>query len=458
VRSNAATRGAEATSPGLASPLWPAITTVSGAFGILLATAYMLRNSILVLWPVIPEAIWKPATYAVLIACGLVLAAGGRKTVMPVGLLPVGAALIGSAISILPQQSLPKWAGWALLMLVAGPAVLGEAARQMRASAWRTTRLWLLAVGVVSAGWFFLRLPVLGLGDFTGVMMHAMLVGPMAGMGAVYALNFAITRKSVKWAILAALCVVTCLASGSRVAVAALTVATLVVLLSRFRLSRFAWLAVVVLVSVHFFARLPLESDSVLYEMTRTLSEKGLVNTREHLWQARVQEFKTHPFFGVGVGMAEGPGLVGAGTGSVNVEPGSSYLALLSMSGLAGTAALACLVIQLGLLVKAKSAQIPRERLAELMGIGAYLAVHAVGEGWILGVGSPLCFIFWLWLGNMADAAAAKEPLNMARHSGARTVRKRRLNRGEEALAPRPATPVSAVRPKTCASFSGRTS
>ncbi|MCU0784784.1 MAG: O-antigen ligase family protein, partial [Verrucomicrobia bacterium] len=405
----------------------------------------MLRNSILILWPVIPEAIWKPVNYAVLIGCGLVLAIGRRTTVMPLGLLLVVAALVGSAMSLLPEQSLPKWAGWALLVMVAGPGVSSEAARQLRASAWRTMRLWLLAVGVVSAGWFFLRLPVLGFGDFTGVMMHSMLVGPMAGMGAVYALNFAITRKSVKWASLAALCVVPCMASGSRVAVGALAVAIAAVLLGRFRLSHFAWLAVVVLVSAHFFGRLPFESDSVLNEMTRKLSEKGLVNSREDLWRDRLQEFKTHPFFGVGVGMAEGAGQAVDEEGMVNVEPGSSYLALLSMTGGAGAAALACLVIQLGLLVKAKSAQIPRERLAELMGIGAFLAVHAVAEGWILGVGSPLCFIFWLWLGNLADAAVAAEPINMARLTSSRTARGRRLNRSEEALASRPATPVSTV-------------
>jgi hypothetical protein len=37
--------------------------------------------------------------------------------------------------------------------------------------------------------------------------------------------------------------------------------------------------------------------------------------------------------------------------------------------------------------------------------MGALLAVHGVAEGWILAVGSPLGFIFWLWLGRLADVA-----------------------------------------------------
>jgi hypothetical protein len=38
--------------------------------------------------------------------------------------------------------------------------------------------------------------------------------------------------------------------------------------------------------------------------------------------------------------------------------------------------------------------------------VGIFLAVNGIAEGWILGFGSPLCFLFWLWLGNVGDAAA----------------------------------------------------
>jgi hypothetical protein len=49
--------------------------------------------------------------------------------------------------------------------------------------------------------------------------------------------------------------------------------------------------------------------------------------------------------------------------------------------------------------------------------VGIFLAVHGVAEGWVLAFGSPFCFLFCLWLGNVGDAAL--QP--------ARAIAKRRL-------------------------------
>jgi hypothetical protein len=101
--------------------------------------------------------------------------------------------------------------------------------------------------------------------------------------------------------------------------------------------------------------------------------------------------------------MGTGSGSVKDESGSIRVEPGSSYLAILSMTGVLGTltffGALAPLVLGL-----AYSRRINRPDRDILNVMGIYLAVHGVAEGWIISFGSPLSFLFWLWLGSLGDA------------------------------------------------------
>lgn len=39
----------------------------------------------------------------------------------------------------------------------------------------------------------------------------------------------------------------------------------------------------------------------------------------------------------------------------------------------------------------------------ELIVILVYMLVHAISEGWLLGVGSPLAVVFWLAMGRALD-------------------------------------------------------
>ena len=114
----------------------------------------------------------------------------------------------------------------------------------------------------------------------------------------------------------------------------------------------------------------------------------------------------------MGMGIRAGPGE----ENRMGIEPGSSYLAVLSMTGGVGTAvflsALGFLLFRFAF--SRRPADLDREILSV---VGIYLGVHGVAEGWIFGFGHPLCFLFWLWLGNVGDAAlqpiraTAKHPL-----------------------------------------------
>ena len=159
------------------------------------------------------------------------------------------------------------------------------------------------------------------------------------------------------------------------------------------------------------------ESDSV----GGALARKGIENTRADLWQSRIEEFKSSPVFGIGVAMGTGSGSAIEANGSIRVEPGSSYLAVLAMTGALGTVAFfsAMGLLLYGFITVQSKTPLDKDILSAA---GIFLAVHGVAEGWILGFGSPLCFLFWLWLGNFGDAAL--QPVRARTKRGLRAVRR----------------------------------
>jgi hypothetical protein len=391
------------------SELWPNIHSWAGRIPILLVIFYMLRNSVLAVWSIIPSSFWLPATYGVLILTVLYCLSKDYFNLILPGLLIAVACLPGSALASYPGQSLAKWAGWTIILLAVGPVMAGPHAKRMREAAWKTLQLSVVWIGLLSAAWFFLRLPVLGRGKFCGVMMHSMLIGPIAGLGLIIALDQAIRRCSALWSAYTIACAVPCIAAGSRSALLGTAVGILTLVMVRKRMSGLICIGIMALVFAHLFKDTSLDAyldrKGYLSEMFETVSEKGTQNTRQDLWKARWSEFQEQPLVGLGVGMGEGQGVAVSAKEKVNVEPGSSYLALLSMTGLAGTMAFVFLIAWLASRFNDIARFLPRNQLGLLMGIGAFLMVHGMAEGWILAVGSPLCFIFWLWVGRLADTA-----------------------------------------------------
>jgi hypothetical protein len=406
--------------------------TVPHVMGLILAVAYILRNSILV--SVIPGfgSTMGSVSYLMLGVC-LVYLLAAQCEINFFAMLLVLACLPGSWDSAMPDLSLPKYGGWALVVLSIGPTLLGKHARQLRNGAWTTTMILLSAIGVGSFFWWVLRLPLMGIGKFTGVMLYANTLGPLAGLGSIFALSKLIapakTNTKRAWGLVALACLISCICAASRISVIALVLAlTVFAMLERNRI-KWSLLMLFVPIVVSGGYLMTSKSESIM-ALTATLAEKGLENTREHLWRARLREFHAHPLLGVGIGVVEAKELGEGMTiedGKVSVEPGSSYLGLLSMTGLAGATALVILLISVGLKWVRCSRHLADGQASQLMVIGAFMAVNAVAEGWIIAVGSPLCFVFWLWLGHVIDSVDAAE-LQVAKK-----VRQRRIARVSEA-------------------------
>lgn len=375
--------------------------TAPQALGFLLASAWLARNSLL--------TYYAPSSLVALLCTGLLLACALLLLVPPVrvrwpGLTLVVAALPGSVVAEEPGLALPRYLGWACLLAVVGPVVSAPALPLLRNSAWRAAWLGVFALSLASAAWGALGLPVLGRGAFTGVLNHANLLGPIAGLGAALALRCWFAGAPWPALAVAAVCAAACVSAAARIALAALIITTLLLVAAYWRTAPRASVYLYTvggacILALFLSPRLPIGIGSAL----APLRQKGFQHTRAEHWSARWTEFRARPMLGNGIGAAQDYGSERDLQGQVTVEPGSGWLAVLSMTGLTGAAALTWLFAHLLRCVSHIRAGRLVPDLIDPVVTVVFLGVHALGEGWFFAVGSPLALLFWLALGLLSD-------------------------------------------------------
>jgi hypothetical protein len=404
-----------------------ALNSKAEILGATLVLLYLIRVSVLSLWAGPARPVLDLCGQAILVAGASYLIFKGVRKFLLAGIGYIVLTFPGVLMSEYFSQSFMKWAGWVLLFAIVGPVLQSEQARGLRQAAWQTFKIAFIVISIVSFFWYILRLPNLGRGAFTGVMMHSMLIGPIAGMAFLFCAHSALFKRSLFAATLGLLCLGPCLLSGSRSA--ALAVLAGVVVLTGYQVGRLGvkkslpFMSMMMLLGLlgTFFVETIQQADA-LHAYTSSLQEKGLQNTRENLWQARLDEFYANSAFGVGVGMGEegdGAGIVVNEAGSINIEPGSSYLAILSMTGVAG--AVGFIIVIAGVFRRSRiikrNFSLTHPIFAELYIIAAFLFTHMVAEGWIYAVGNPFCLLFWLCLGRRYDLVSVRKLGAKAAHS-----------------------------------------
>jgi len=369
--------------------------------GVLVVLVYFMRGTVLPRYVPVPYAGWILLTGAALaLAAGVAISGGGSWRTAWVIVLPAFGAGLVQAEQFNAAAS--RWLGLALLIIALGPVVRNPVACALRSAAWRLTVRGLTGLTAVFVLWYALRLPNLGVGFFTAFMNQCMLAGPLAGLGVVIAIARAVRGDPWRWGLLATLGVIPVLASGSRLATLATGIAG-VFLLTRRKPALGVTVALLCMLFAYRFVTKP-ATEQTGESVTSALASKGSANSRTGFWESRILEFKSSPIVGIGIGVVTGSGSARDGGLVIQVEPGSSYLAVLAMTGALGSVAF---VIAIGILVLgfARAAGDQGGDRDVLSGVGVFLAVHGVAEGWVLAFGSPLCFLFWVWLGGFGDAA-----------------------------------------------------
>ncbi len=363
---------------------------------------YFIRGSVFPWYLPVPFGAWIALNVLCLtVAAGIAIVGGGTWRAPWVIVLVAFVASITQAEEI--HTALSRWIGLSLLMLALGPVILNPTALAIRAAAWRWTLNGVTGLTAIFVLWYTLHLPCpVGRAPFAAFMNQSMILGPIAGLGVVIAAAHAVHGNSWRWGLLATLGLIPLLASGSRVAALAAGMASCYLLIRRRPLLG-AVLTLAFAVMLGYFLTRG-ENLTEGESLGGSLARKGLTNTRVELWESRITEFKSSPLFGIGVAMGTGSGTAKEADGSIRVEPGSSYLAILAMTGAVGTVAFfsALGLVLYGFMNLRRHAPLDNDILVVA---GIFLAVHGVAEGWILGFGSPLCFLFWLWLGKLGDAS-----------------------------------------------------
>lgn len=409
-------RGASAPSRAKRIPL-------GSCLAVALTGAYFARASLLAYvgsqWTI--QFVSQVSIAALVAACVYVVAGGlGRLQWCGVCFILAGGASLWHCETL--DFSLTRWAGWAMMLLAVGPIIGTPLARNFRRSAMDVLSAALVVVTLVSAGWWLAGLPNLGRGDFTGVMWHSMTLGPIAALAGLTALTRAMSRGSLAWyGVFAAAAGVATLAA-SRSALAGLVLGVMILVAMKLKRRPFlsaAVLVVGVVVAVAPEASLSFLSGVLPENFTAGLMRKSWDHTREAHWDARWEEFLYAPL--TGVGFASGwEDTAGYNEESGAIETGSSYLSILSMTGVLGASAFGWLVASAVHGAIKLWRRIDERQKTEFACFAGFWLVHLGAEGYVYGVGSLLGLTFWLWMGRLRDqldAAATPSPLRVGVNS-----------------------------------------
>lgn len=237
---------------------------------------------------------------------------------------------------------------------------------------------------------------------FQGLTNHSMTMGSVAALSMLISLGQSYTvdisrNEKIFYILVALMSFTMMLLAGSRAAVLGVLSAFVAYFFKMYqlRLGKFfqaIFIALFILVA----------SAGVWSDFTDTLNFKtsasiestgGVTSSRDDYWGYRVKEFKESPLYGVGFSVIR----YGVVSESGGVEPGSSWLALFSMTGVLGGILFVLLIISL--LKKLFFYQSTKTTVPFLFAMLIFFMVHWLFEGYMLASGTFESFYAWLILG-----------------------------------------------------------
>lgn len=141
-------------------------------------------------------------------------------------------------------------------------------------------------------------------------------------------------------------------------------------------------------------------ADGVIKKQEGNVKAGSQFNSRGSKWDARIEEFAGSPVFGVGFSAQDPDGKDEYDKRNGTIEPGSSWLAVLSMTGAVGFVLIVLMLVFPLFYLRDN----PNPFNALLLGLLVFFFLSFIAEGYIFAGGNPLCFIAWLVFGCANDA------------------------------------------------------
>lgn len=333
-------------------------------------------------------------------------------------------------LSLIVNDTLPIFNAWArlgvyvLVLFVVSPMVSNLSVNKKRKRMLMYVMDVIIILSVLSFFCYFLDINLfvrkgieleIGVGTFSGLMNHSMVLGPMSGLSSVVLLSYCLceNNKRLRIVYIGALfcCLGACLLASSRIAVGAAIVGCVFVLFRRYRanLTKFSIVLLLILaiggVTFPFWGGL---TDFLVQKQQENIELGGsMMYSRERKINARIAEFKSSPVIGIGFATVN-PKLDNVDMEKGYIEPGSSWLALLSMTGLLGFSAFLIICI---LTFKEVMSHQDMFFSCALGGMFVYYLVHFAAEGYIMAPRSFLNMLFWLIVGAIYAQSNNKKRL-----------------------------------------------
>ena len=315
-----------------------------------------------------------------------------------------------------------------LMTLTASSVLESELAIRFRRRLFKYVMLGLVVLSVGSFFCFFMGVNMMsrrveGMGDFSaysshggwfgGLTVHSMMLGPISMVVALFFYVLYTERRRRAYLVLFFMAAMSAVFASSRAALLGVAVAVAYSLIfGKFS----AWMRRRMLGLLLVCALFTLPIADVAFRgvlnkhENRAMQNDGNLNSRQDKFDYRIAEFKKSPLLGVGfcavdiqVGDAYSPY-------DGRIEPGTSHLSVLSMTGLLGL--LAYLAILWQAYRNARRSGTPHSRLSLLCFVGMF--VHAWFEGYVLSAGGFLAFLYWLILGQCIDSRPQSAKLKKA--------------------------------------------
>lgn len=290
---------------------------------------------------------------------------------------------------------------WSLLIFAVGPLFFNEFLQEFRKKLLLSLFYTFMIMGSLSFIWWLAGLPSLGRGHYTGLFTHSMLLAPIASIGSIFAITKIVSTDSNKLKLLFLFLFISnfisLLLSASRGALAG----TVLILILFILLSKIKYKKILILLSIiiGFFSLQFVTINLSDSDITKKLANRGVDNTRAELWHDRLLEFDSSPFFGVGFAAQDLTldGRLGKGADeNGGVEPGSTYLMILSMTGIIGVIALLILFSR----YLSQIIYLKQNLNNPILYIFIFFLIHFISEGYIYSSGSLMAFTFWLLIGE----------------------------------------------------------
>lgn len=235
-------------------------------------------------------------------------------------------------------------------------------------------------------------------GHFSGICNHSMVLGPISGISSIYLFNQIENKRNKHFYIFLFASIGSLLFSASRSALISTLFGCSTILFLRSKtIKEFIKKTIPFLIVV--IVTFPLWNSAatgLVNKQNARTDEGGMFDSRTIKILCRYEEFSSSPIYGVGFSSIDPKGGDGYDISSGTIEPGSSWMAILSMTGIIGFILFATLIIK-----TIKGCWYESNTL--YLGLLSFFLVDLLVEGYIFAGGNVLAFIFWLVVGCCGD-------------------------------------------------------